>query len=456
MQLQSGDRAFRSGSWAGEQPVADPDPWTGSIPVDDNAAVRINSLDRLREQGHGIGLRAVLLIAELDLTDLIDLVGKSVIPSRWRPDATACREGFGQSTGDPGHLDGGSVQRYSEDPRRHAQHPSKSQDAGAHLPTWHREHRRALARLAGCDRTGYANTHTNRNRDGGRPRSPPPCRGGPPNASSLQAMPEEYMQNEYPRSANGMLSLVRRSGGASKSGQVRCDVALALLHIARVSAAPALGPQAKPGWVGGTRRAVRDDNCEANERHAAFGDDLASVAVFRYVASDRGLTTRADVPFSRAVSRRLQKEALAFAMCPAFGQYPTIVGVEDQSKRAAALFPGGRVDEAVDSESGDGEQHEKDADRQRDSARRLNAQAQHLHSLLIGTVAVALEAEWAVVGGGSSCMRKASTRRQLGRLWPRRWGETWRRLLALTLGAVAPADPPDASNPVAARWAPAP
>jgi hypothetical protein len=61
MQLQSGDRAFRSGSWAGEQPVADPDPWTGSISVDDNAAVRINGLDRLREQGHGIGLNESLV-----------------------------------------------------------------------------------------------------------------------------------------------------------------------------------------------------------------------------------------------------------------------------------------------------------------------------------------------------------------------------------------------------------
>ena len=92
---------------------------------------------------------------------------------------------------------------------------------------------------------------------------------------------------------------------------------------------------------GRARRAVRDDNFDARELHAAFGNDLAGVAVHRRLASDRGAPTGAEGLFARAVLRRFYEEVVAYAVYAAFGQHPATVSVEDQW--AAAPFARGRL-----------------------------------------------------------------------------------------------------------------
>lgn len=123
-QLKSRNRGFRRRLRTDEQTVVDRAPCTESISGNDKATIGVDGLDRSREQDYVVGLGAVWLVAKSDLTDIVDLPRKPAIPSRRRPDTTACREVFGQRIGELDYLDGVSSQRYSEDSRRHAIHSS--------------------------------------------------------------------------------------------------------------------------------------------------------------------------------------------------------------------------------------------------------------------------------------------------------------------------------------------
>lgn len=106
----------------------------------DKATIGVDGFDRSREQGDVLALGAVLLVAKVDLADIVDLHRKPEIPSRRRPNAAACREGFRQRIGELDHLDAVASQRYSEYSRRHVVHfrfdharPTKAGSGTRHL-----------------------------------------------------------------------------------------------------------------------------------------------------------------------------------------------------------------------------------------------------------------------------------------------------------------------------------